>query len=119
MRPIHAVVVLTDSKLGTPKINPESVASFSHPKKRPPPHHDYHAIHHNFTTKTPRSGTRFCQKPLQKHQKQPRKTPPQIPADLPIRRSLPPGYIAQLGESENMALYSLGLALGSLRSTPN
>jgi hypothetical protein len=30
-------------------------------------HHVYHAIHHNFTTKTPQSAHPFSQKPLQKH----------------------------------------------------
>jgi hypothetical protein len=36
-------------------------------KKRPSTHQLYHAFHHNFTTKTPRSAHRFSQNPLQKH----------------------------------------------------
>jgi hypothetical protein len=37
-------------------------------KKRPSTDHVYHAIHHNFTTKTPRLTNDFREKPLQKHQ---------------------------------------------------
>jgi hypothetical protein len=43
------------------------VACFSFPENVVSKHHVYHAIHHNFTTKKPRSAPRFSQKPLQKH----------------------------------------------------
>jgi hypothetical protein len=35
-------------------------------KKRPSPHHDLPATHHNFTTKTPPQNTIFLKNPLQK-----------------------------------------------------
>jgi hypothetical protein len=48
------------------KIVPKS-GKFSSQKNVVSKHHVYHAIHHNFTTKTPQSAHRFSQKPLQKH----------------------------------------------------
>jgi hypothetical protein len=39
---------------------------FSTPKKSPSTYQLSPEIHHKFTTKEPRSTTRFCQKPLQK-----------------------------------------------------
>jgi hypothetical protein len=39
---------------------------FSESKKCPSTHHDLPAIHHNFTTKTPRVDAHFREKPLQK-----------------------------------------------------
>jgi len=49
------------------KINPEPVAYFLHPKKRPSEHHIEPAFHHKITIKKPRSAARFRQKPLQKY----------------------------------------------------
>jgi hypothetical protein len=50
------------------KIKLESVAYFLSPKKTASEHHLYRAIHHNFTTKTPRSAPRISRKPLIKCQ---------------------------------------------------
>jgi len=46
----------------------ESVAYFSPRKNVVLKRHIYHAIHHNYTIKTPRSAPRFSQNPLQKRQ---------------------------------------------------
>ena len=35
-------------------------------RKRPSTHHDYHAIHHNFTIKKPRSALTFLKTPFKK-----------------------------------------------------
>jgi hypothetical protein len=49
-----------------PKNKPENgVPSFAH-EKTPPTHQLCHTIHHNFTTKTPRSTPAFLKKPQQK-----------------------------------------------------
>jgi hypothetical protein len=42
------------------------VSHFSPREKRPSTDHVCHAIHHNFTTKTPRPAPAFPPKPLQK-----------------------------------------------------
>jgi len=44
------------------------VAYFSPRKNVVLKRHIYHAIHHNYTIKTPRSAPRFSQNPLQKRQ---------------------------------------------------
>jgi hypothetical protein len=46
-----------------PKINLKMVSTLSSTKKAPSTHQLYHTIHHNFTTKTPRSTPAFFKKP--------------------------------------------------------
>jgi hypothetical protein len=48
----------------TQKINLQNVAYFSTPGNDHKNHHDYHAFHHTFTTKKPRSAPGFWQTPL-------------------------------------------------------
>src|SRR5438067_8244604 len=56
-----------DSQNGNPsKINPEKMACFSSPKNDRQRTSISPATHHNFTSETPRSAPRFCQKPQQK-----------------------------------------------------
>jgi hypothetical protein len=58
---------LADSQYGNPpKINPQTVAHFSHPKNDRQFASFSPAFHHKFTTRKPRSTTRFLPKPPQK-----------------------------------------------------
>jgi hypothetical protein len=48
------------------KIKLDLVACFSSSENTRSEHHVYHAIHHDYTIKTPRSAPRYFKKPLQK-----------------------------------------------------
>ena len=82
------IVLFTESKVkkqivfSLSRKNPFAMSYFSSPEKERSVNHVYHAIHHKFTTKTPRAAHRFSQKPLQKrHSTTPQRT---------VRKSIPP-----------------------------
>ena len=78
----------------------EKPVPFFNREKRPSADHVYHAFHHNFTTKTPRSAPIFSQKPCKNHS--------YVPAKKTAKSS------TALQEAHSRFLQSSGLLLGRL-----
>jgi hypothetical protein len=61
--------LLTSGSPGNPQKYFRKLACFSAPENDHPTHHIYPAIHHNFTTKTPRLRTTFLKTTLKNGRK--------------------------------------------------